>query len=369
MPNPTLIPYGQRTDGSSGYAFDANGNPLAAVIEVLATLPATDSTDNFTGRTVFSEADSAVYIFDSTPSDTWIPLKDVPVTIGANAPSTTPADGSMYYATSSKILYLRVASIWVAIAGELGSGVIWRHYTGNGATSRFSTGSTQTPPVEYVQVYIDGVAQQPGEDGVRDYYIVGNEVQLNTVPSNGAEISIRTLVYLQVTRNSKFRTTRTVANGTNNSFPTGVQGAEAGQVFVFLDGVAQIPDTGSGNGTYDYKIVQQDNSAVSVVNSSGTIATLTSTVAHGLSVSDTVIVSGADQSEYNGSFTVASVPSTTTLTYDMGATPAATPASGDVTYGPLKQNDTVAFYNASGQATAPETGIVVHIQSVEHITA
>lgn len=72
---------------------------------------------------------------------------------------------------------------------------------------------------------------------------------------------------------------------------------------------------------------------VDSLTSSGTTVTVTTKFPHnlgttGVGVNPTVTVSGAVQSAYNGTFTVASVPSDTTFTYIAGSTPAASPATG-----------------------------------------
>jgi hypothetical protein len=70
---------------------------------------------------------------------------------------------------------------------------------------------------------------------------------------------------------------------------------------------------------------------VSSLTSSGTIATLTTNTAHGLSVGDYITVSGADQSAYNIQAMVESVPTTTSLTYNIAST-AVSPATGTIIY-------------------------------------
>ncbi len=70
--------------------------------------------------------------------------------------------------------------------------------------------------------------------------------------------------------------------------------------------------------------------AISIDNmtSSGTTVTVTCKFPHNLGTGGTVVVSGADQSAYNGTFTVATIPSDTTFTYTALSTPAASPATG-----------------------------------------
>ena len=64
------------------------------------------------------------------------------------------------------------------------------------------------------------------------------------------------------------------------------------------------------------------------ITSSGTTATVTTRYAHNLAVGCTVIIRGAEQGAYNGTFTIASVPSATTFTYTMTAAPGVSPATG-----------------------------------------
>jgi hypothetical protein len=67
---------------------------------------------------------------------------------------------------------------------------------------------------------------------------------------------------------------------------------------------------------------------VSDITASGFTATVTTRFAHNVAPGAVIKVSGADQASYNGTFTVASVPSATTLTYTMFSVPASSPARG-----------------------------------------
>ena len=67
---------------------------------------------------------------------------------------------------------------------------------------------------------------------------------------------------------------------------------------------------------------------VDSLTSSGATVTVTTKFPHNLWVNATVKVSGADQTAYNGTFTVATVPTDLTFTYTAGASPTATPATG-----------------------------------------
>jgi hypothetical protein len=83
------------------------------------------------------------------------------------------------------------------------------------------------------------------------------------------------------------------------------------------------------DGTTFTKIIDDDYPGVIPVTSitrASSTATLTSTTNHGLVTGDSVIISGATQTEYNGTFTV-TVTGVTTFTYTVTGTPA-TPATG-----------------------------------------
>jgi len=68
---------------------------------------------------------------------------------------------------------------------------------------------------------------------------------------------------------------------------------------------------------------------VTSITRSGTTATVTQT-AHGYNVADRIIIAGANESAYNGTFAVASVVDVNTYTYTVTGSPA-TPATGAIT--------------------------------------
>lgn len=363
---PIVVPYGQLADGSYGVPFSSAGKPLAAVVEPFASLLDVDDTANFVGRTVFSIEDRNIYVFTDDPTDAWIALKQSPVVVDAPAPTDDANEGDLYYSTDTEILYIFVGTAWIAIAGAMGSGVIWRHYTGDGVTSLYPTGSAQSPPVNYVQVFVNGAAMSPGSVGVRDYYMIGNDVQLNATPALNAKIAVRTLVFQTFPRNASFLPSRFETDGSTNSYEVGTQMAVPGQLVVSINGVVQTPDLGLGAGTYDYKILTADNSITSLT-SSGTTCTAVTNVAHGKSVSDDVYIIGANQSAYNGWQTITEVTNSTTFKYVTDTTPSATPATGTITFRPVSSNDTIAFYNESGVATPLPTGLVIFVHGIESV--
>jgi hypothetical protein len=89
---------------------------------------------------------------------------------------------------------------------------------------------------------------------------------------------------------------------------------------------------------------------VTSITASGTTATVTTRFAHNLTANNTtIIVTGADQAAYNGTFVVASVPNPTTLTYTMLSTPAITTVTGlDVKVSPINwygSSNRVGFFD------------------------
>jgi len=72
-----------------------------------------------------------------------------------------------------------------------------------------------------------------------------------------------------------------------------------------------------------------DPFSVTSLTRSGSVATVTTSLAHDLTVGINALVSGAVQIEYNGNFTVVSVPTSTSFTYTVTGTPA-TPATGTI---------------------------------------
>lgn len=69
---------------------------------------------------------------------------------------------------------------------------------------------------------------------------------------------------------------------------------------------------------------------VTSLTATGGVASATISAAHGLQVNDYIIIVGANETDYNGTFRIVSVPTTTTLTYTISGTPSS-PATGTIT--------------------------------------
>lgn len=367
-----MIPYGVRADGSYGTLLDTNGKSLVSVCEILNTLPDVSAASNFVGRLVFSISDRNIFVWNNSSGAEWISLQPTLVTTGTTDPSATPTPvlGALYYNTVSQVLYIWSGTSWDGVGGQRGAGVLWRFYTGDGATSLFDTGATTLPPVEFVQVFVNGVAMSPGTSSTRDYFMIGNQVQLNSVPASGAKVAIRTLTFITATRNSKFIGSRYVADGTTNQFSTGVMQIDPNQIFVWIDGVAQTPNLGNGVGTYDFNVVTQDLKVTSLT-SVGTTCSVTTEAPHNLTVGKNATISGALETAYNGTFVVTSVLSSNVFKYTAATTPTSSTATPNptITFGPATTNDYIQFVNSSGVATPPGAGSVIQIKAVDNVVA
>jgi hypothetical protein len=66
---------------------------------------------------------------------------------------------------------------------------------------------------------------------------------------------------------------------------------------------------------------------VDSLTASGTTITVTTKFVHNVNIGATIKVSGSDQAEYNGTFTVTSIPTDTTFTYTATSSPSASPAT------------------------------------------
>jgi len=89
-----------------------------------------------------------------------------------------------------------------------------------------------------------------------------------------------------------------------------------------------------GNDCYQTNIKSTKfGKSVNTLTRSGTVATLTITSGHGYAVGDVIVVAGANQSAYNGTFAVKAGATSTVLTYDMASDPGAS-GSGSITCGP-----------------------------------
>lgn len=99
-----------------------------------------------------------------------------------------------------------------------------------------------------------------------------------------------------------------------------------------IEGQLWADTTGSTNILKFVDVENKDDATpltVSSITRSGSVATVVTSTVHGLVNADTVVIAGATQPEYNGTFIITYV-NTTTFTYKVEGTPA-TPATGTIT--------------------------------------
>lgn len=102
-------------------------------------------------------------------------------------------------------------------------------------------------------------------------------------------------------------------------------------VFVKNAYVAYLLTTAGFTQVTDTDYPSYHSYAVTSITRSGSTATVTTTTTNTLEAGNTVVIAGADQAEYNGTFTIASIVTPgTVFTYTVTGTPA-TPATGTIT--------------------------------------
>ena len=130
--------------------------------------------------------------------------------------------------------------------------------------------------------------------------------------------------------------------------------------------------TPGGNGTFAFVDLNGSGnenvasiappSSTGAVRSSGT-STITTTGFHGLSVGETVVVAGVNDASFDGTFTVSSVPSTTTFTYSQTGKPDTSTSSptGNGTVSAAAPLVTLGVeQNTRGVAVNPETDYAIY---------
>jgi len=108
-------------------------------------------------------------------------------------------------------------------------------FSANGVQNTFTL--TRTTSTDKAFVYISGVAQVPQVD----YQVSGKTLTFNTAPLNGTTIEVRSLVDVQLTNVSSFISDQFVANGVQTVFNLSTTAYSTNGVFVFVDGVTQVP--------------------------------------------------------------------------------------------------------------------------------
>lgn len=146
--------------------------------------------------------------------------------------------------------------------------------------------------------------------------------------------------------NLKFYTDGTSGFFTNVALKaqTANVGADSGyRQAVGTDGTTTANQTG--------KALADSAKTLTAATAAASVATFTTSAAHGYSIGDIAVVAGVTPSGYNGTWTVASTPTSTTFTANIGSTPAAGSAFGTSTklfYTGLTTTPVDAFTFTSG---------------------
>jgi hypothetical protein len=124
-------------------------------------------------------------------------------------------------------------------------------------------------------------------------------------------------------------------------------------------------------GTDELHIVPAPNSTgatftVSSLTCSGTIATLTTSAAYSLQANDYIVIAGANESGYNGTHRITSVPTATTLTFTVESG-TATPATGTLTA--QHANLVYRYFRTYSELSATDTSVVIPDQFADILVA
>ncbi len=214
------------------------------------------------------------------------------------------------------------------------------------SSSAYNKSFTVQTPIGANTFTISGITVSPASPATA---VTSGGVQFFTnstcTTASGGTYSVKTNPSIGVTRSGTTVTVSTTANlpGTLPSYVgiSGVTPSEyngcyaspskiANKEFTYtLSGTSLNPQATATGGTVDAGAT----SLSATITRSGTTATVTTAANHSFSAGQQITVSGADQSQYNGSFTVASVGSplpTNTLTYTVTTAPTS-PATGTIT--------------------------------------
>ena len=333
-----LIPYGQLSNGNYGVCLDnTTGVPLASALEVLATLPAVADADNFEGRLVFDQSASIIYVFVTNPSNQWVPLDGIPAEIGnvnGNPPILpTPQDGSLFYDLDTEVMFVWDGTQWVAIGGRFAAQIIEQTYIGDGVTINFAMGTAITLPATYVEVFWDGVRQEP----FTCYNIVGTNVSFVTTPPTGVNILIRSMVSDSLVQNAQMFQTVVTAGVNQTVFSAGAASLDPAGVFVYVDGVLQADGV-------DYNLTTLDTTITSLIKTGPTVARAVTAQPHSKTIGEQITVDGANEIDFLGAKTITATPTANEFEYSVLASAPGT-ATGNpiIFYTPASVNDDVVF--------------------------
>jgi len=147
---------------------------------------------------------------------------------------------------------------------------------------------------------VSNVVRREGDGGsITSASEVGNRVTITSTLAHGLSVG-QTVVVSGVT-NAGYNGTFQVA-----STPTST-------TFTYINTITELPSSNGGNFTAPQGLTFNGN--VQTATEAGNIVTITTNVSHGLTIGQSVIIAGVGVAGYNGTFTVASTPNSTTFTY------------------------------------------------------
>jgi hypothetical protein len=131
--------------------------------------------------------------------------------------------------------------------------------------------------------------------------------------------------------------TRATPTGTGNGFMNGFSKAAYHVTWTYQDANKQTLRSDTSQRVI---ITNSNKQTLSVLSSTGGVATATTPLAHGYATGDTVVIAGATQTQYNGTVII-TVTGTSTFTYPVSGSPTS-PATGTIT-AEKYMNASVAF--------------------------
>jgi hypothetical protein len=343
----TLIPYGLLEDGKYGIKLsdDASGVPIVAAIEVLDTLPSAADPDNFAGRTVFAKDAQLPYVF-LNDTIAWFPLEGIPAEVGAvggNPPTVpVPPDGSLFYDTDTEVSFVWDGATWQAMGGRFAARYVEQYtpsstgFAGPGG-DQFSLGTT---PVysEFVEVYLDGVRQNRLAG---DYSVIGSSIFFPAPVPIGVRVSTRTLESTVLEDPAILQNAQCIRDIYDNQaagitdFDIGAAGVDPSCTMVFQNGSFLV------GGGIDYTVSSANTTITNIIKTAVTTAQVTTLFAHGAAPGDVVTITGCDQPEFNGTFSIGLIISPSVFEIPVAITAPASCTGALVSYNPPMVNDEI----------------------------
>lgn len=227
--------------------------------------------------------------------------------------------------------------IWMVSGESINNAFAQRIVTGDGPISGYSIREVESTRYGNILIFVNRLGQLKGFNGTQNLIDLSDPITPTLQTYNRSRTKYATAVNYE--EKDQYLASYTFSSGTTHNTIFGYD--------YFLDGVGQPESTmlkhsgiepnymtimsPSGDnrvyiGTYDGWIIRYDQGAYDIasmheiVTSTGAsrssnVVTITTAIAHGLSVGDTVVIEGVTDSSFDGSFTIASTPTTTTFTY------------------------------------------------------